>query len=53
MNTPLPSALFDQLTRTASDQGVTAMLTALGEELTRDRRWHALFDLRLMQARRA
>ena len=29
------------------------MLTALGDELTRDRRWHALFDLRLMQARRA
>ena len=53
MNTPLPSALFDQLARTASDQGVPAMLTALGDELTRDRRWHALFDLRLMQARRA
>lgn len=29
------------------------MLTALGDELTRDRRWHALFDLRLIQARLA
>ncbi len=29
------------------------MLSALGDELSRERRWHALFDLRLMQARRA
>ena len=27
------------------------MLSALGEELVRDRRWHALFDLRLIEAR--
>jgi hypothetical protein len=53
VNTPLPSALFDLLSNTAADQGIAAMLTALGDELTRERRWHALFDLRLMQARLA
>ena len=29
------------------------MLAALGDELTRERRWHALFDLRLIEARLA
>lgn len=53
VNTPLPPALFDQLSQTASEQGVPAMLAALADELTRERRWHALFDLRLIEARLA
>lgn len=53
MNASLPPALFDQLFATASDNGIPAMLTALGDELARERRWHALFDLRLIQARLA
>jgi hypothetical protein len=53
LNASLPTALFDQLSSTASHQGIPAMLAALGDELTRERRWHALFDLRLIQARLA
>ena len=51
MNAPLPPALFEQLTQTAAGEGIPAMLAALGNELTRERRWHALFDLRLIEAR--
>jgi hypothetical protein len=53
VNTSLPAALFDQLSTTATEQGISAMLAALGDELTHERRWHALFDLRLMEARLA
>ena len=51
MTASLPADLFERLTHTVDAEGVPAMLSALGEELVRDRRWHALFDLRLIEAR--
>ena len=43
---------FAALTETCDARGPEAMLEALAESLATRRRWHALFDLRLVQARR-
>ena len=43
--------LFDTLAATAAGQGPDAMLDTLAASLAARRRWHALFDLRLLQAR--
>jgi hypothetical protein len=43
--------LFDTLVAKAASAGAPAMLDALAESLASRRRWHALFDLRLLQAR--
>ncbi|MEI7780484.1 MAG: hypothetical protein WCJ18_01015 [Planctomycetota bacterium] len=45
--------VFTMLTSTAAAGGPTAMFAALAESLQARRRWHALFDLRLLQARTA
>jgi hypothetical protein len=42
---------FDRLEKTAAGDGTAAMLHELGESLRDRRRWHALFDLRLIEAR--
>ncbi|MFM7033610.1 MAG: hypothetical protein ACKOYJ_00225 [Planctomycetia bacterium] len=44
---------FDTLADAAATRGAPAMLATLAESLTSRRRWHALFDLRLLQARAA
>lgn len=48
-----PAALdrFDRLRRICADAGPKSMLETLAASLTERRRWHALFDARLMQAR--
>jgi hypothetical protein len=43
--------IFATLAATASAQGTQAMLDRLAESLRERHRWHALFDLRLLQAR--
>jgi hypothetical protein len=43
--------IFDVLTATAAHGGPQAMFDALAASLAARRRWHALFDLRLLQAR--
>ena len=45
------SDIFATLAATAVAQGPRAMLETLAESLRERRRWHALFDLRLLQAR--
>jgi hypothetical protein len=45
------SDIFDTLAATAASQGPQAMLDALADSLRNRHRWHALFDLRLLQAR--
>lgn len=45
------SDIFDTLAATAASQGPQAMLDALADSLRDRHRWHALFDLRLLQAR--
>jgi hypothetical protein len=45
------SDIFDTLAATAASQGPQAMLEALADSLRDRHRWHALFDLRLLQAR--
>jgi hypothetical protein len=47
------SDIFDNLAATAASQGPQAMLDALADSLRDRHRWHALFDLRLLQARMA
>ena len=42
---------FDRLETTATRDGVPAMFHELAESLRGRRRWHALFDLRLLEAR--
>lgn len=42
---------FDRLEQTAARDGTETMLRELGESLRDRRRWHALFDLRLLEAR--
>lgn len=42
---------FARLERIGAEGGGDAMFEALAESLARQRRWHALFDVRLMQAR--
>lgn len=44
--------IFDTLAETAAD-GPPAMFAALAQSLVARRRWHALFDLRLLEARAA
>jgi len=44
---------FDRLSRTCDNAGPEAMLDALAASLAARRRWHALFDARIMQARLA
>lgn len=46
------SDIFDTLAKTAAD-GTPAMFAALAQSLVARRRWHALFDLRLLEARAA
>lgn len=43
--------IFDTLAATAASQGPQAMLETLADSLRQRHRWHALFDLRLLQAR--
>ncbi len=45
------SDIFDTLAATAASQGPEAMLDALADSLCDRHRWHALFDLRLLQSR--
>lgn len=44
--------IFDTLATTAAD-GAPSMFAALAQSLTARHRWHALFDLRLLEARAA
>jgi hypothetical protein len=44
---------FDTLGRICADAGPEAMFDALATSLAARRRWHALFDLRILQARMA
>lgn len=53
MQTPLPADLFDRLVTAAQAEDAAAMLSELGHELARQRHWHALFDLRLIEGRLA
>ena len=46
-----PLDTFDRLETTAARDGVAAMFHELAESLRSRRRWHALFDLRLLEAR--
>ncbi|MFM1997353.1 MAG: hypothetical protein RLZZ111_1740 [Planctomycetota bacterium] len=48
-----PDEVFTELTATAAAEGPTAMLARLAATLRARRRWHALFDLRLLEARLA
>jgi hypothetical protein len=45
--------IFDSLATTAAARGTPAMFAALADSLKVRRRWHALFDLRLLEARAA
>ncbi|MCX7416572.1 MAG: hypothetical protein NTY25_08780, partial [Planctomycetia bacterium] len=45
--------LYARLTTIAETDGTDAMFDSLARSLRDRRRWHALFDLRLMQARTA
>jgi len=55
MSDALPDAdpLFAELARTADTAGTAAMFETLAATLKARRRWHALFDLRLLEARLA
>ena len=46
-----PDDIFAQLTATADASGAAAMFDTLAASLKARGRWHALFDLRLLQAR--
>jgi hypothetical protein len=48
-----PADLFTELVAVDAAHGTTAMLERLAAELRGRRRWHALFDLRLLEARLA
>ena len=48
---PADSDAFEHLGRLCAESGPDAMLDALAESLASRRRWHALFDARIMQAR--
>jgi len=53
-NQPVPEAAdFDGLEATCASRGGDAMLDELAASLAARGRWHALFDLRMLQARRA
>lgn len=45
--------IFDTLATTAAEHGTTAMLATLATSLKARGSWHALFDLRLLEARAA
>ena len=47
------AAAFARLDRACATTGPAGMLEALAESLAARRRWHALFDVRIMQARLA
>ena len=47
----VPSDAFDQIAAAAASGGSSAMFAALATSLIERRRWHALFDLRLLEAR--
>ena len=49
----LDSAAFIRLDQACAAAGPATMLESLAASLTAQRRWHALFDVRLMQARLA
>lgn len=49
----VPSEAFDRITAAAASGGSSAMFAALAASLVERRRWHALFDLRLLEARSA
>jgi len=48
---PDPDDIFTKLSTTADAAGAAAMFDTLAESLKARGRWHALFDLRLLQAR--
>ena len=48
---PDPDDIFTQLATTASGAGAAAMFDTLAASLKARGRWHALFDLRLLEAR--
>jgi len=48
---PDPDDIFKKLSTTADAAGAAAMFDTLAESLKARGRWHALFDLRLLQAR--
>jgi len=48
-----PRAFFAALESAAADRGTDAMFATLAAALGERRRWHALFDVRLVQARMA
>ena len=50
-NVPGSPDIFDTLAATAASRGAPAMLETLADSLKARRRWHALFDLRLLEAR--
>lgn len=52
-SSPVAGAVWNELERIASGAGAVAMLSALADRLRAARRWHALFDLRLVEARLA
>jgi hypothetical protein len=43
--------IFDTLAETAAARGAPAMFEALADSLKARRRWHALFDLRMLESR--
>lgn len=43
--------IFDTLAATAANRGAPEMFAALADSLKARRRWHALFDLRMLEAR--
>ena len=63
MTTPTPSdsprspvddaAVYERLERLATTEGTSAMLRSLATSLAEASRWHALFDVRLLEARLA
>jgi len=52
-HTPDSDDLFSKLEAVAAAEGRDAMFEVLADALVQSRRWHALFDLRLVQARAA
>ena len=53
MNANTSDPDFDLLERTCADRGVAAMCDELAASLAARGRWHAVFDLRMVQARLA
>lgn len=53
MSQELPGTDFDHIEKTCAERGVAAMCDELAASLAARGRWHAVFDLRLVQARLA